>query len=99
MFSNNDQIKLLNLEFSVSNKMNRMGIQLNEQIISHNLSIIIIPVLPGTVQCTADGKLIILMKDSQTTEGYPRIFQLTKKAIAILAQKQPNERLFFNLQP
>ncbi len=97
-FSKKEIKSLLNFEFTISHKMNRMGIQLNEQLIKHDFSIITSPVLPGTVQCTAEGKLIILMKDAQTTGGYPRIFQLTKKSIAIMAQKQPNERIILKLQ-
>ena len=97
LFSKKEQEKLLNFEFTVSHKMNRMGIQLNEKQINHNFSMITSPVLPGTVQCTSDGKLIVLMKDAQTTGGYPRVFQLTKKSIAIMAQKKPNERIMFNL--
>ena len=98
LFSKEDIDSLLIREFTISHQMNRMGIQLNEQRVKHNFSIITSPVLPGTVQCTSDGKLIVLMKDAQTTGGYPRIFQLTKKAIAIMAQKQPNERVIFKLQ-
>jgi allophanate hydrolase subunit 2 len=44
-------------------------------------------VLPGTVQLTPSGKLIILMRDCQTTGGYPRVLQLKESAINMLAQK------------
>ena len=43
--------------------------------------------MPGTVQLTPQGKLIILMRDAQVTGGYPRIFQLTEQSINILSQK------------
>ncbi len=43
------------------------------------------------------GNLIVLMKDAQTTGGYPRIFQLTEKSIAILAQKRAGDRFNFKL--
>jgi len=43
------------------------------------------------------GNLIALMKDAQTTGGYPRDFQLTEKSIAILAQKKMGDQLNFTL--
>ena len=67
--------------------INRMGYRLSPKILPHSKSIITSPVIPGTVQLTPEGQLIVLMKDAQTTGGYPRIFQLTETAIAILAQK------------
>jgi allophanate hydrolase subunit 2 len=36
------------------------------------------------------------MKDAQTTGGYPRILQLSKKAIIKLSQKRQNESLQFS---
>jgi len=53
--------------------------------------------LPGTVQYTPSGKLLILMRDAQTTGGYPRILQLTNDATARLAQKKTGDRFRFRL--
>jgi allophanate hydrolase subunit 2 len=53
--------------------------------------------LPGTVQLTPSGKLIVLMKDGQTTGGYPRILQLSDKSISILAQKKFGDNASFKL--
>ncbi len=44
------------------------------------------PVLPGTVQLTPNGDLIIVMRDGQVTGGYPRILQLTEKSQSDLSQ-------------
>jgi allophanate hydrolase subunit 2 len=55
------------------------------------------PVLPGTVQCTPDGTLIILMRDAQTTGGYPRILQVSDEGLNILGQKSTNECFQFQL--
>lgn len=84
-------------EFSVANENNRMAYQLNETITGHKVSMLTSATLPGTVQLTPAGKLIILMKDGQTTGGYPRILQLSDKAIAILAQKRAGARISFKL--
>ncbi len=73
--------------YTVSKYNNRMGYQVEELLPNNLKSIITSPVLPGTVQLTASGQLIILMRDCQTTGGYPRVLQLTEKAIDILAQK------------
>ncbi|WP_273567005.1 biotin-dependent carboxyltransferase family protein [Maribacter halichondriae] len=79
--------KLFGYDFSIAKENNRMAYQLNETIHGHEVSMLTSATLPGTVQLTPAGKLILLMKDGQTTGGYPRILQLTDKAISILAQK------------
>ena len=72
-----------------------MGYQLKEKVLKHNKSMITSPLLPGTVQLMPAGNLIVLMKDAQTTGGYPRIFQLTEKSMAILAQKRTGDQIKF----
>ncbi len=84
-------------EFHISNENNRMAYQLEEQITGHKVSMLTSATLPGTVQFTPSGKLIILMKDGQTTGGYPRILQLSDKAISILAQKKFHDMVSFKL--
>ena len=84
-------------EFSVAKENNRMGYQFNEKIKGHDKSMLTSATLPGTVQLTPSGKLIVLMKDGQTTGGYPRIVQLSDKAICILAQKRSGDRISFKL--
>jgi biotin-dependent carboxylase-like uncharacterized protein len=76
--------------FTISNDNNRMGYRLNETIKNNLPSILTSSVLPGTVQLTSSGKLIVLMRDCQVTGGYPRILQLTEKAINQLSQKTTN---------
>ena len=53
--------------------------------------------LPGTVQLTPEGGLIILMRDGQTTGGYPRILQLKESSISVLSQKKFGDRIHFDL--
>jgi len=88
---------LLNNEFSISNLNNRMGYQLNENINNKIKPIISSIVLQGTVQLTPSGKLIILMRDNQTTGGYPRILQLSNDSINKLSQKHTGDKIHFNL--
>ena len=97
LFSSEEQDKITNCVYAVSNKNNRMGYQLEEEVLKHTISMITNPVLPGTIQLIPSGQLIILMKDAQTTGGYPRIFQLTELSIAILAQKKSGDKINFKL--
>lgn len=99
LFSLREQEKILSGDYTVSKDNNRMGYQIEELSVEHNKSIITAPVLPGTIQLTPAGKLIILLKDAQTTGGYPRVLQLTEKSISILAQKNVGDKLHFNLVP
>lgn len=89
--------KLLTMEFSVAKENNRMAYQLNETPFEHDIHMLTSATLPGTVQLTPKGKLIILMKDGQTTGGYPRILQLSEDAIATLAQKRSGATISFSL--
>lgn len=90
-----EQHKLFESTFSVSKENNRMAYQLEEKLESHAISMLTSATLPGTVQMTPSGKLIVLMKDGQTTGGYPRILQLNKEAISILAQKKAGDNIRF----
>ena len=84
--------------FSISNDNNRMGYRLNETIKNDLSSILTSAVLPGTVQLTPSGKVIILMRDCQVTGGYPRVLQLTEKAMNQLSQKTTNKEFRFVLK-
>ena len=89
--------KLSKLQFKVSKFNNRMAYQL-EPLMSNTIETILTsPVLPGTVQLTPNGNLIILMRDCQTTGGYPRVLQLTERSLNIISQKRQGEKIFFRL--
>jgi len=76
-----------------------MGYQLENPIPKMKKKEIITSVLiPGTVQLTPSGKLIIMMRDCPTTGGYPRILQLTDEAINRLAQLETGDTFTFNLE-
>lgn len=87
--------KLFDLDFKTDENSNRMAVQLKEELKNELDSIITSPVLPGTVQLTPSGKIIVLMRDSQTTGGYPRILQLSEYGIQVLSQKLPGENIKF----
>jgi len=99
LFSTKEKEKLISTKYTISKNINRMGYRLEEEVVVHNKSIITSPVIPGTVQIVPSGQLIVLMKDAQTTGGYPRVFQLTEKSISILAQKKAGDQFNFLLIP
>ncbi len=96
--SANKQKQLLSTTFSVSKLNNRMAYQLEPKIENTLEQILTAPVLPGTIQLTPSGQLIVLMRDCQTTGGYPRVLQLTEKAINILSQKTTGNTLKISLK-
>ncbi|MUP46942.1 biotin-dependent carboxyltransferase [Gramella sp. BOM4] len=85
--------RLFNSEFSIEDSSNRMAVQFKDSLQNELEPITTGPVLPGTVQLTPSGNLIILMRDCQTTGGYPRILQLSETGIQVLSQKMPGEKI------
>ena len=85
-------------EFKVSKFNNRMAYQLLPLFQNNLESILTATVLPGTVQLTPSGQLIVLMRDCQATGGYPRILQLTENSINILSQKTTGNSLKISLK-
>lgn len=88
---------LLKCEFTISHNSNRMAYLLEHSVQLSAKEIITAPVQPGTLQLTPSGKMVVLMRDSQTTGGYARIFQLTEAAINTLSQKRAGEKVQFRL--
>ena len=83
-------------EFTIRTN-SRMAYNLEEKVQIEVKSIISSPVMPGTVQLTPSGKIIILHRDCQTTGGYPRILQLSKSSLNHLSQIKTNDKIKLNL--
>ncbi|MCB4808266.1 biotin-dependent carboxyltransferase family protein [Tamlana sp. 62-3] len=98
LLSQQQKRQLLSQQFTVSKNNNRMAYQLVEIFENTIEPIITSPVLPGTVQLTPSGELIVLMRDCQTTGGYPRVLQLTGNAINILSQKFTGATFYFKFK-
>jgi allophanate hydrolase subunit 2 len=93
-----DQMEFLKTcQFSVSNLFNRMAYQLNEKVSNQLPGILSSPTFPGTVQLTPSGTLIVLMRDSQVTGGYPRVLQLAEESIDVLAQMPRDQKFRWNI--
>jgi antagonist of KipI len=93
------QEKFLSQPFIISNDSNRMGYRLGGKPISRQIKdeLISSGVTKGTIQLTNDGSLIVLMADSQTVGGYPRIAQVAAVDIPQLSQQKPGAEIQFDL--
>jgi len=97
--SKNQRDYLFSEKFEIDTLNNRMGYQLkSKRLPLKNNEIITSSIIPGTVQLTPSGKLIIMMRDCPTTGGYPRILQLTDMSINQLAQKKTGDKFKFDLE-
>jgi antagonist of KipI len=84
--------------YEVTTESDRMGYRLEgaevEQRGSMDIVSDAIPV--GAVQVPRNGKPIILMRDAQTTGGYPKIAVVTSPDVSRLGQAKPNDRIRFS---
>ncbi|MBC2840456.1 biotin-dependent carboxyltransferase family protein [Robiginitalea sp. SC105] len=85
--------------FTLGKEHDRMACQLQEHLPGHLIRMITSATLPGTVQLTPAGRLIILLRDGQTTGGYPRVLQLSDRAVSVLAQKHTADHVRFVSTP
>ncbi|MEW7290584.1 5-oxoprolinase subunit C family protein [Aquimarina penaris] len=97
LLSQEQKSMLLSIDFTISNTVSRMAMQLVEKLPNDLPSMLTSPVLPGTIQLTPSGGLIVLMRDCQTTGGYPRVLQLNQTSINTMAQKRVGEKIQFKL--
>lgn len=98
LLSAREQEKLFHKIFTISNNNNRMGYQLDELLENQLEPILTSGVLPGTVQLTPSGKLIVLMRDCQVTGGYPRVLQITEEGVNRLSQKTTGDKFSFSIK-
>ena len=78
----------LNSEYTLSSSFDRMGYRLEGSFISHNAGADLISegMTIGSVQVPANGQPIVMMADSPTTGGYPKIANVVKTSLPLLAQ-------------
>ena len=98
-FSRKNIASFFSKKYKISAESNRMGYQIHPQIIDYQSvgELISSGIVPGTIQVTNAGQPIILMRDAQTTGGYPRIANVISEDIDVLAQLKPGDELRFDL--
>jgi len=97
-FTENGLNTFLGSEYKVTDNADRMGYRLDGDVIEHRegrKDIISDGNSLGAVQVPGDGKPIVLMKDRQTTGGYPKIATVITPDIADIAQMRPGDTVRF----
>ena len=96
-FPDKDINQIVKENFTVSLHSNRMGYRLNECVLEGTKTgnIISSGCIPGTIQVPSSGAPIVLMADSPTTGGYPRIGVVHPEDLGGFAQKLPGETFKF----
>jgi allophanate hydrolase subunit 2 len=74
-----------------------MGYRLNGPFIKHvkETEIVSDAILPGAIQVPKSGKPILMMRDAQTTGGYPKIAAVISFDLSKLGQAKPNDTIKF----
>jgi antagonist of KipI len=82
----------------ISQDANRMGYKLKTYLDSSKdkAEMISSGIIPGTIQITGSGQPIILLRDAQTTGGYPRIANVITEDLDQLAQVKPGDEVWFS---
>jgi biotin-dependent carboxylase-like uncharacterized protein len=87
--------------FEVTMDSNRVGYRLRPQetktlpILDQLVSF---PVFPGMVQLFPNGDLLVILKDGQTTGGYPVVGILDEESVSKLAQVGPGGTVYLDLR-
>jgi antagonist of KipI len=79
-------------EYTLSASFDRMGYRLEGKSISHSAGADLISegMAMGSVQVPASGQPIVMMADAPTTGGYPKIANVVKTSLPLLAQCETN---------
>ena len=88
------QQKLLTQQFPIRSQ-NRMGYQVESPVKCSADSLKSQIVIPGMVQLSPSGMLLIATADCQVTGGYLQVLILNKDALSTLAQKHEGEKISF----
>lgn len=94
-------LPLADISFTVTS-VARSGVRLrpNSDLASeHSGSIPSLPVVPGAIQVTPSGEVIILGPDAGVTGGYPLMGVLTAAALDNISHLRPGDQLRFRATP
>lgn len=98
-FSQQTQQQFLQSAYQIGKDSNRMGYRLQGEALltEQGGDILSEAVDSGTIQIPPDGQPIVLMADSQTTGGYPKIANVASVDLSRLAQMLPGDSVRFSL--
>lgn len=93
--------RFLETQFTKDPRANRQGIKIAPKgegfAAAGGLKVVSEIIVPGDIQIAGDGMPFVLMCESQSTGGYPRIATVLPSDLPKIAQAQPGEALRFRL--
>lgn len=95
--SKEQRLHLVRCQFEILPQSNRMALLLSAADFGPFVSSTMLSsgLFPGTIQCTPSGQLMLLLADSQTSGGYPRVAVLHDDLLDLVAQARAGEKLSF----
>ncbi|HUG10252.1 MAG TPA: biotin-dependent carboxyltransferase family protein [Opitutaceae bacterium] len=89
--------RLVGHAFRISPDSDRAGVRLGGKIPCEGLNFAAPsePVIPGTIELTSDGSLIVLLADGPTSGGYPKPGVVIQADVPVIAQRRPGANLRF----
>ncbi|MEM3701039.1 MAG: biotin-dependent carboxyltransferase family protein [Candidatus Bathyarchaeia archaeon] len=98
MFTEKGIATFLSNPYRVTSEADRMGYRLEGPAIEHKAKADIVSdaLLPGSIQVPKNGKPILIMRDAQTTGGYPKIAVAITPDVSMLGQAKPNDTIEFS---
>jgi antagonist of KipI len=98
MFTEKGINTFLSSPYKVTSEADRMGYRLEGLTIEHKAKADIVSdaLLPGAIQVPKNGKPITIMRDAQTTGGYPKIAVTIIPDVSLLGQAKPNDIIEFS---
>lgn len=96
-FDSSSVVDFLTTPYTLSRQSNRMGYHLEGAVIRRTKTeeLLSTAVVPGTLQVTGGGSMVLLMADCQTTGGYPRIAQVAAVDLPLCGQLKPGDVINF----
>jgi antagonist of KipI len=96
MFNESDRRRFFEQRYTVARSSDRMGYRLEGEPLTTGLGLLPSEaVCEGTIQIPPDGLPIVLMADSPTVGGYPKMGVVATSDLPILAQLSPGESFHF----
>lgn len=96
-FTESSKVQFEQESFKVSNQSDRMGYRISGPSLElkEKRELLSEAVTNGSIQVPPDGNPIILLADSQTTGGYPKIAQVITADIPFIGQVKPGDSIQF----
>jgi biotin-dependent carboxylase-like uncharacterized protein len=97
MFTEKGVETFLSNQYEITLEADRMGYRLEGPVIEHKgkADIVSDALLPGAIQVPKSGKPIVIMRDAQTTGGYPKIAAVATSDVWRLGQAKPSITVSF----